>query len=148
MLALNGENMNAFFTTEISAPLALKILVVDDEPAMRQLLCKFLELKGYTIYEAADGVQAVEMFKTIRPNLIFLDIMLPKKAGIAVLQEIRSLDKAVGIIMMSGSSEPFRLTLAPFGADAYLQKPFRLKLLQEHIDNVMSKAYAHHDAVY
>jgi len=122
-----------------SAP--LKILVVDDEPNIRQSLCQALEIDGHQIYEASDGALAVDLFTITHPDLVLLDIILPKKDGLYVLQEIRHLDNKVGVIVMSAMT-PDRLMIRSTlcTADSYLQKPFSVKLLYMHIQLVMSKA--------
>ena len=133
--------MEPTFAALHSLSTPLKILVIDDEPSIRQVLCQALEMDGHQIYEASDGVIAVHLFAVARPDLVLLDIILPKKDGLHVLQDIRRLDNKVGVIVMSALT-PDRLTIRSTlsTADSYLQKPFSLKLLYMHIQYVMKKA--------
>jgi len=118
----------------------LKILLVDDEPATLQLVRRLLQADGHDIYEAIDGEQAVQMFDAVHPDLVLLDVVIPKKDGLEVLVELRQRDKMAGIIMVSAlTSEQLAVKSMLGGADDYVNKPFRLKAIRLSIRQVMDK---------
>ncbi len=104
-----------------------KILVADDEPFIARSLSYVLERNGYDVYVARDGQEASEMAKQIRPDLVFLDLMMPHKSGYEVCQEIRSDESLHGtrivLLTAKGQRSDVERGLAA-GADAYLPKPF------------------------
>jgi adenylate cyclase len=118
----------------------VRILLVDDEPGTLQLLRTVLQAEGHLIYDARDGEDAVAEFKRIRPDLVLLDVMLPKIDGLAVLQAIRTQDAMAGVIMFSAlSSEQLAVRAMQGGADDYLSKPLSLKTLRMHIRQVLER---------
>lgn len=78
-----------------------RILVVDDEPEVRQLVTDYLEAQGYEVLAAASGAEALAAVAAQRPHLVLLDIMMPRMNGLEALQRIRQLDPTVGIIMLT-----------------------------------------------
>jgi len=125
---------------KLSGAQPLKILLVDDEPATLQLVRRLLQADGHDIYEAIDGEQAVQMFDAIHPDLVLLDVVIPKKDGLEVLGELRQRDKMAGIIMVSAlTSEQLAVKSMLGGADDYVNKPFRLKAIRLSIRQVMDK---------
>lgn len=121
---------------EMSAK-TLSILLVDDEPGIRQLLKQGLSVQGYQLYEASDGLTGLEQFHTIHPDLVLLDIMMPGMDGFATLREIRRQDTVVGVIMVSALN-PERIAIEAMvtGADGYLAKPFKLQAIFAEIERV------------
>lgn len=118
----------------------LKILLVDDEPTTLQLVRRMLQADGHDLYEATDGEQAVKLFDEIRPDLVLLDVVIPKMDGLEVLAELRKRDKMAGIIMVSAlTSEQLAVKSMLGGADDYVNKPFRLKTIRLSIRQVMDK---------
>ena len=106
-----------------------KILVVDDDLNICELLKLYLENEGYTAYVANDGQAAVDMFNEKSPDLVLLDIMLPKMDGWQVCREIRK-TSSVPIIMLTAKGETFDKVLGlELGADDYVTKPFDSKEL-------------------
>jgi DNA-binding response OmpR family regulator len=102
----------------------VKILIVDDEPGTLQLLRTVLQPDGHIIYEARDGAEAIAEFYRVRPDLVLLDVMLPKVDGLDVLRAIREQDTMAGVIMISAlSSEQLAVRSMLGGADDYLSKP-------------------------
>ena len=101
-----------------------KILVVDDDLNICELLKLYLETDGYTVFTANDGEAAVEQFQNKTPDLVLLDIMLPKMDGWQVCREIRKTSSAP-IIMLTAKGETFDKVLGlELGADDYVVKPF------------------------
>ena len=112
-----------------------RILVVDDEIAIVDILKSFLEDKEHKVYTAYDGVEAVEMVKKERPHIVLLDIYLPKMDGIAALQTIRKFDETIGIIIMTGFREKDVAQKAiELGAFDYINKPFDFDYLERALD--------------
>lgn len=117
-----------------------RILVVDDEQNICELLTLYLVKEGYTVETAGDGEAAVQKFKTFNPDLVLLDIMLPKKDGWAVCREIRQISNTP-IIMLSAKGETFDKVLGlELGADDYVTKPFDSKEVMARIKTVLRRA--------
>lgn len=121
-----------------------KILVVDDDPNISDLLKIYLEKEGYEVKIASDGVEGINYFKMYDPDLVLLDIMLPKKDGWQVCREIRE-SSSKPIIMITAKGEAFDTVLGlELGADDYVTKPFDMKVLSARVKAVLrrSQAYA------
>lgn len=119
-----------------------KILVVDDDIHISELLKLYLEKEGYEVAVAEDGEQAIERFKAFQPRLVILDIMLPGKDGTQVCNEIRRIDNTP-IIMLSAKGEVFdKVLLLELGADDYMVKPFEPKELIARVKAVMRRSVA------
>ena len=117
-----------------------KILVVDDDLNICELLKLYLENEGYTAYVANDGQAAVDMFNEKSPDLVLLDIMLPKMDGWQVCREIRK-PSSVPIIMLTAKGETFDKVLGlELGADDYVTKPFDSKEVMARIKAVLRRA--------
>lgn len=118
----------------------LRILLVDDEPNTLQLVRKILQADGHHVYEAVDGVQALDVFERVRPDLVLLDVVIPQMDGLDVLKEIRRRDNIVGVIMVSAlTSEELAVQSMVAGADDYVSKPFRFKTIRMNIRRVVDK---------
>ena len=116
-----------------------RILVVDDEQNICELLTLYLVKEGYTAETATDGEEALRKFQTFAPDLILLDIMLPKKDGWQVCREIRQ-SSNVPIIMISAKGETFDKVLGlELGADDYITKPFDSKEVMARIKTVLRR---------
>lgn len=119
--------------------MSTKILVVDDDKNICELLKLYLENDGYTVYVANDGQQAVNTFQNKTPDLVLLDIMLPKMDGWQVCREIRKTSSAP-IIMLTAKGETFDKVLGlEFGADDYVTKPFDAKEVMARIKAVLRR---------
>jgi len=115
--------------------LMARILVVDDEIAIVDILKAFLEDKEHKVFTAYNGVEALEMAKKERPHIILLDIYLPKMDGIQVLQAVREFDKTIGVIIMTGFREKdVALKAIELGAFDYINKPFDFDYLERALD--------------
>ena len=104
-----------------------KILIVDDEPAIRFLIASTLEDEGYELFEAADGMEAYNLVGHIKPNLIILDVMMPGLTGYELCAKLKQdpATRNIIIIMLTAKGqEQDRLQSQQAGADHYLRKPF------------------------
>lgn len=117
-----------------------KILVVDDDLNICELLKLYLENDGYTAFVANDGQAAVDTFAAKNPDLVLLDIMLPKMDGWQVCREIRK-TSSVPIIMLTAKGETFDKVLGlELGADDYVTKPFDAKEVMARIKAVLRRS--------
>ncbi|MCI2430381.1 response regulator transcription factor [Candidatus Acetothermia bacterium] len=120
----------------------MKILVVDDEANIAQLLKRFLEIKGRTVLTAANGPEALELFKRESPDLVILDVMLPGMDGWTVLQRIRE-QSEIPVLMLTGKDTPTDAAKGLLsGADDYIAKPFDLAELEARIAAVLRRCKA------
>ncbi len=119
--------------------MSTKILVVDDDHNICELLKLYLENEGYTVFVANDGQEAVNVFQTKSPELVLLDIMLPKMDGWQVCREIRKTSSAP-IIMLTAKGETFDKVLGlELGADDYVTKPFDAKEVMARVKAVLRR---------
>ena len=116
------------------------ILVVDDETTLRETLVEALELEGYRAIPAADGRQALALFRAERPDLVLLDLMLPELSGVEVCRIIRA-ESGVPIIMLTAKdAEVDKVVGLELGADDYVTKPFSLRELTARIRAIFRRA--------
>ncbi|MEM7030401.1 MAG: response regulator [Chloroflexota bacterium] len=117
-----------------------KILVVDDSPTHRQLITRPLQSSGYRVVVAMDGEEALEKASRENPDLIVLDVIMPKKNGFQVCRQLRSTSetKDIKIIMMTSKDQPSdRFWGLKQGADQYMTKPFDEQELLDRIANLL-----------
>lgn len=108
-----------------------KILIIDDEPAIRSLLRLQLEKAGHTVLEAADGVEGLLMVKNDAPDLVFLDVMIPKMDGWQVCREIKKL-RSVPVVMLTTLTQKIEEMRGwESGADEYVGKPWTGEQLRD-----------------
>ena len=120
----------------------LKILLVDDDPNIRQLVNLYLEKEGFEVTMAARGDEALKLFRESPPNLILLDVMLPGMDGWQVCREVRKASN-IPIIMLTAKDETFDKVLGlELGADDYVVKPFEMKELVARIKAVSRRFQA------
>ena len=110
-----------------------KILVVDDEPAILNLIGAYLKSEGYDYNTAEDGISGLKAFRAFKPDLVILDIMLPTMDGIEILRQIRNESEAYVIMVTARSEEVDKLVGLSVGADDYLTKPFSPRELMARI---------------
>lgn len=118
----------------------VKILIVDDESRMRKLIKDFLDREGYQVLEAADGMEAMDVFYANRDvALMILDVMMPRMDGWAVCREVRE-SSTVPIMMLTARSEE-RDELKGFelGVDEYIAKPFSPKILVARVNALLKR---------
>ncbi len=119
--------------------MARTILVVDDEPTLRETLAEALEQDGLRVVTAADGPEALKRFRAEQPDLVLLDLMLPGVSGIEVCRIIRQ-ESSVPILMLTArDSELDKVVGLELGADDYVTKPFSLRELQARIRAILRR---------
>ncbi|MDF2820568.1 MAG: DNA-binding response regulator [Clostridiales bacterium] len=120
---------------------SIKVLVVDDEARMRRLIKDFLSAKGYTILEAGDGEEAIDIFMSDKGiNLIILDVMMPKLDGWATCSEIRSMSNVPIIMLTAKGDERDELLGFKLGVDEYISKPFSPKILVARVEALLKRS--------
>jgi DNA-binding response OmpR family regulator len=119
-----------------------KILIVEDEAGLRQGLEINLRLENYETLQAEDGEEAIRLFHAESPDLVLLDLMLPKKSGFEVLDHIRRYSKVPVILLTARGQETDKVRGLRGGADDYVTKPFGLQELFARIDAVMRRSEA------
>jgi two-component system response regulator ResD len=116
-----------------------KLLVVDDEPKIREVIREYAEFNGYDVTEASDGMSAVGLCKLNDYDLIILDIMMPKLDGFSTCKEIKKI-KDIPIIMLSARGEEYdKLFGFELGIDDYIVKPFSPKELMARVNVVLAR---------
>ena len=119
-----------------------KILVVDDEIKIREIIKEYAEFEGYEVAQAEDGMQAVEMVKNQDFDIIIMDVMMPKLDGYSACNEIIKF-KQIPVIMLSARGEEYdKLFGFEIGVDDYVVKPFSPKELMARIRAVLNRASA------
>ena len=110
-----------------------KILVIDDEPSILNVVTAYLRSEGYDYRTASDGVEGLKAIHAFQPDLVILDVMLPGMDGIEVLSQLRRESNAYVIMLTARSEETDKLVGLSVGADDYLTKPFSLRELMARI---------------
>lgn len=120
---------------------AMKILVVDDDQAVRESLRRSLIFNGYTVVLASDGEEALQVIESERPDLAILDVMMPKIDGLQVCRELRSIGDDLPILLLTArDSVSERVAGLDAGADDYLPKPFALEELLARTRSLFRRA--------
>lgn len=119
--------------------LGKRILIVDDEPSVREVVGAYLGRQGFTVFLAVDGRQALELALTKEPDLVVLDLMLPDLAGEEVCREIRRRSDVPIIMLTAKSSERDRVEGLDIGADDYVTKPFSPRELVARIHAILRR---------
>jgi OmpR family response regulator RpaB len=117
-----------------------RILIVEDEAGLRQGLEINLRHENYETVTAADGDEAIRLFHSENPDLVLLDLMLPKKSGFEVLDHIRKISKIPVILLTARGQETDKVRGLRGGADDYVTKPFGVQELFARIDAVMRRS--------
>ncbi len=117
---------------------AISILYVEDEPFLGRIVKESLESRDFAVHMVNDGKAALEVFKTVRPLICVLDIMLPNKDGYTIAKEIRNLDAAVPIIFVTAKTQTEDVIKGfEIGGNDYLRKPFSMEELIVRINNLL-----------
>jgi DNA-binding response OmpR family regulator len=116
-----------------------KVLIVDDEPNIREVVGLYLRRDGHDIVSAADGEEALEVFRESEPDIVVLDLMLPKMSGLEVCRRMRA-DRRVPLIMLTArGEEEERIVGLSLGADDYVVKPFSPRELAARVAAVLRR---------
>jgi len=120
----------------------LKVLVVDDEARMRKLVKDFLTIKGFSVIEAEDGENAVDIFLQKDIALVILDVMMPKMDGWEVCKAIRQYSQTPIIMLTARGEERDELKGFELGVDEYISKPFSPKILVARVEAILRRSNA------
>lgn len=116
------------------------ILIIEDEESIQNIIKAFLEDAGYTVVLAADGMEGIEQFRANKPDLVLLDLMLPKIDGFAVCEILRK-ESRVPIIMLTAlDDDDSQMKGFDALADDYITKPFSMPVVMKHIEAVLRRA--------
>ncbi len=119
------------------------ILVADDEPNIVISLEYLLRREGYTVLIARDGQEALDTITRDKPDLVLLDVMMPKKTGFEVCQEVRAVESLQGVKILMLTAKGRDTDVAKglaLGADAYMTKPFATRELVEKVSAILQRA--------
>ena len=122
--------------------MARKVLIVEDDSNIAELLHLYLEKEGFETAVAGDGGKGVELFRSFHPELVLLDIMLPVMDGWSVLKKIRENDKTPVIMLTARSEERDELQGFSLGVDEYISKPFSPKILVARVEALLRRTNA------
>jgi len=117
-----------------------QVLVVDDEPMVREVLARYLEAEGFGVVTAGDGEEALDRFEESRPDLVLLDLMLPRIDGFEVLDRMRTLARVPVIMLTARGEETDRVVGLDLGADDYVTKPFSPREVVARVRAVLRRA--------
>ncbi|MEV4618999.1 response regulator transcription factor [Asanoa sp. NPDC049573] len=121
--------------------MAQRVLVVDDDRTVSDVICRYLEHAGYAVGHVGDGAEALAAVRTQAPHLVVLDLMLPTMSGLQVCRELRSAPDGVPIIMLTArGDEADRVLGLELGADDYLTKPFSPRELVLRVGSVLRRS--------
>lgn len=118
----------------------MKILVVEDEVLIREGISEFLKSQEYEVEEAGDGVEGLEVFRKFQPDLVILDIMMPRMNGLAMLTEIRKTSRLPVLILTAMSDEKTQVESFDALADDYISKPFSLLILKKRVEALLRRS--------
>ncbi len=116
------------------------VLTADDDPHLLRLVMRNLELEGYEVLTASDGQQALEQMKTHAPDLVLLDVMMPRMDGFTVCQQVRAFSTVPIIMVTARGQEQDKVHGLNLGADDYLTKPFGVDELLARVRAVLRRA--------
>ena len=120
-----------------------KILVIDDEPGIRDLLDTLLRRKGYDVVLAENGQKGLDLFRRERPDVIVLDLKMPGMDGLTVLQQVRSLDPKKPVIILTGAgTTEMEQKVRALGATEYVEKEFSLHRLGDSLKRLLTNSTA------
>ncbi len=118
-----------------------KILLAEDEPALGQIIKESLETRNFNVFLCDDGEKALECYRNEAPNLLVLDVMMPKKDGFTVAKEIRLVDDHIPIIFLTAKSQTQDVVEGfNIGGNDYLKKPFSIEELIVRINNLLNRS--------
>ena len=113
--------------------LAMVILLVDDDPAIRESMARELRVSGYTVVTASDGLEGIRAFETHRPDLVLTDLSMPRSDGFALISAIRPTSATPIIVLSVRGNDADKIRALDLGADDFVTKPFSVAELQARI---------------
>lgn len=126
----------------------MKVLVVEDDPMIREGICEYLSEYGYEMIEAKDGREALARFREGETDLVILDIQIPWINGLEVLREIRRESRLPVLILTAFSDEEYKIEAFTSLADGYIEKPFSLPVLKARVDSLIERHLGLTDRFY
>jgi DNA-binding response OmpR family regulator len=127
----------------------LRVVVIEDEPAIRRGVCDLLRTGGYDVAEAADGLRGLEEAVRLGVDLVLLDLLLPKRDGLDVLADLRKLRPTLPVIILTArGTEDDRVRGLKMGADDYVLKPFSARELVARVEAVLRRSVDRPDEVH
>jgi len=120
--------------------MAISVLIIEDDPNIRELLQLYLEKDGYAVTQASDGGQGLEKFRAIKPDLVLLDVMMPVMDGWAVCKAIRAEGNTPVIMLTAKGETDDKVMGLKAGADDYVTKPFEMQELLARIEAVLRRS--------
>jgi len=127
-------------TDKLTEARILKILIVDDEPKILDIVEAYLTIKKFQVFRAFNGTEAMKKFELVQPNLIVLDHMLPDISDTVICQKIRKISDVPIIMLTAKSTENNILNVLQMGADDYIVKPFSPKELVSRVETVLRRS--------
>lgn len=119
--------------------MAKTILIIEDEASIQNIVRAFLEDAGYTVYAAGDGLEGIEIFRRCNPDLVLLDLMLPKIDGFAVCEILRKESRTPIIMLTARDDDASQMKGFDVLADDYIIKPFSMPLVLRRIEAVLRR---------
>ncbi|WP_310602699.1 response regulator transcription factor [Anaerosporobacter sp.] len=126
--------------------MAQKILIIEDELEIQNILYELLNDAGYDVYHAADGMEGVNTFYSEKPDLVLLDILMPKLDGFSVCEMIRKQSNVPIIILTALDTEDSQIKGFELLADDYITKPFSLKLVLKRVEAILRRSIERQEA--
>lgn len=116
-----------------------KVLIVDDAEFLRVRIAKMLTTDGYQVAEAENGARAVDLYQTVKPDIVLMDITMPEKDGLTALKEIRAMDARARVVMLTAlGQESVVLEAIKAGAKDFIVKPFERERVMSAINKLLS----------
>jgi DNA-binding response OmpR family regulator len=132
--ATNGNH------SEVGAGRKTRILIVEDEPAMVAGLCDNFEYEGYEVISAADGAEGLDRALADNPDLVVLDVMMPRMSGLDVCKQLKAQRPSLPIIMLTARGQEIdKVVGLELGADDYVTKPFSIRELMARVKAVLRR---------
>ena len=123
----------------------MNIFIVEDDRTIRDGIVEFLSEMGYNVFQAQDGEEALKIFEENEIDLMILDIMMPKKDGFEVLQEIRKSSNVPVLILSAVEDEKSQIKSFDLMVDGYVNKPFSLPVLSKRVEALLKRHYGNYN---
>jgi type II secretory ATPase GspE/PulE/Tfp pilus assembly ATPase PilB-like protein/ActR/RegA family two-component response regulator len=141
-ITFTGDSFELVDSETAKRPAAKRVLLVEDEEALRRVMKDLLEREGFVVYEAGDGVVALDEVDRLAPDLVVLDLNLPRLDGYGVLSHLRArpaTQKLPVIVLTAKGDEDSEVRVFEYGASDYLTKPFRARALSARIHSLLDR---------